>query len=168
MCTTPKSLRVIKIVDGTTVDGPGFRTSIYFAGCTHHCHGCHNPSTWAPNAGHDMTITELLSIIKENDFDVTFSGGDPMFQVEQLTPLAKEIKKIGKTVWLYTGYTFEAVISNPKLIQILPYIDVMVDGPFIESERDTTLLFKGSTNQRLIDVQYWLKTGATKIWESDF
>lgn len=161
-------LRVIYIVDGTTVDGPGFRTSIYFAGCTHHCPGCHNPSTWDPNAGHDMTIAELLNKIKENDFDVTFTGGDPIFQVEKITILAQEIKKMGKKIWLYTGYTFEALISNPKLAQILPYIDVVVDGPFIEAKRDTSLLFKGSANQRLIDVNYWLNTKSIKIWESEF
>lgn len=168
MCKISNILRVINIIDGTTVDGPGFRTSIYFAGCTHHCSGCHNPSTWDPKSGYDMTTEQLLSKIKENDFDVTFSGGDPMFQVEQLTTLAEEIKRIGKTIWLYTGYTFEQIISSDNLSRILPYVDVIIDGPFIECQRDTSLLFRGSSNQRLIDVRHWLETGTLKLWESDF
>ncbi len=168
MCKNSNILRVISIVDGTTVDGPGFRTSVYFAGCEHHCPGCHNPESWDPNAGQEMTIEELLNRIAENDFDVTFTGGDPLLQIAPLTNLAFQISALGKRIWLYTGYTFESIIPSPKLSKILPYIDVIVDGPFIESQRDISLIFKGSTNQRLIDVSQWRESGLIKLWESDF
>ena len=100
-------MRVLKIIDGTSVDGPGLRTSIYFAGCSHHCHGCHNPQSWDPASGEEVDIEAILGRIEENDFDVTFSGGDPLYQVEKLTELAKRIKMCGRNIWCYTGYSFE-------------------------------------------------------------
>lgn len=161
-------LRVVDIVDGTTVDGPGFRTSIYFAGCQHHCPGCQNPSTWDPASGKDMSYDEILNRIEGAGFDVTFSGGDPLFQVEALTELADKIRRMGKRIWLFTGFLFETVVSDRKLNKILPYIDVIVDGPYMADKRDTSLLFRGSSNQRLIDVAYWRATGQIRLWESDF
>ncbi len=147
------TLQVIDIVDGTSVDGPGLRTSIYFAGCPHHCFGCHNPHTWDYNAGQEMTIDKIMERIIENDFNVTFSGGDPLAQIDSLIILAKKIKDIGKTIWCYTGYRYEDVISNKSLSKILPYIDVIVDGKFIIKLKEPGLLFRGSSNQRLIDVK---------------
>ncbi|MDE6295934.1 MAG: radical SAM protein, partial [Muribaculaceae bacterium] len=123
----------MNIVRGTTVDGPGFRTSIYFAGCPHHCPGCHNPSTWDADAGDIMTLDEILEVVTDEDFDVTLTGGDPLFNPEKTAILAKEIKKLNKNIWLYTGYTYENIIHDPHLRQPLPYIDVIVDGPFIEA-----------------------------------
>lgn len=161
-------LRVIDIVEGTTVDGPGFRTSIYFAGCLHHCPGCQNPSTWDPASGKDMSYDEILNRIEGAGFDVTFSGGDPLFQVEALTELAYKIRRMGKRIWLFTGFLFETVVSDRKLNKILPYIDVIVDGPYMADKQDTSLLFRGSSNQRLIDVAYWRATGQIRLWESDF
>lgn len=161
-------LRVVDIVDGTTVDGPGFRTSIYFAGCEHHCPGCQNPMTWDHMAGRVMTVAEILRKIDENDFDVTFSGGDPLYQVEPLVSLAKEIRRRGKTIWCFTGFVFEEILANSRLSKILPYVEVMVDGPFIESQRDIELLFRGSTNQRLINVADTVASGHTVLWTSDF
>lgn len=166
--TEDVTLRVVDIVDGTTVDGPGFRTSIYFAGCEHHCPGCQNPATWDPMAGKGMTIGELLQRIEENDFDVTFSGGDPLFQADPLALLAREIRKLGKTIWCYTGYLFETVQHDKRLSALLPFIDVMVDGPFAESQRDIELLFRGSSNQRLINVAETLASGHIVLWKSDF
>lgn len=161
------TLRVVDIVEGTTVDGPGFRTSIYFAGCEHHCRGCQNPDTWDAKSGHDMSIADLINIIRLNDFNVTFSGGDPLFQIDALVELAKAIRAEGKSIWCYTGYTYERVCESPTLSRLLPYLEVLVDGPFIESQKDIQLLFKGSANQRLIDVN---KSTATAIvlWESTF
>lgn len=161
-------LRVVDIVDGTTVDGPGVRTSIYFAGCEHHCPGCQNPMTWDHTAGRYMTVAEILRTIDENDFDVTFSGGDPLYQVEPLVSLAKEIRRRGKTIWCFTGFVFEEILANSRLSKILPYVEVMVDGPFIESQRDIELLFRGSTNQRLINVADTVASGHTVLWTSDF
>lgn len=161
-------MQVIDIIDGTTVDGPGFRTSIYFAGCGHHCPGCQNPSTWDAEAGHKMTMDEIMQVINENNFNVTFSGGDPLYQIDEILPLAQTIKESGRTIWCYTGFTYEQIASSSHLYRILPLIDVLVDGPFVESLRDISLLFKGSSNQRLIDVPQTLAKGEITLWESDF
>lgn len=161
-------MRVVDIIDGTTVDGPGFRTSIYFAGCNHHCPQCHNPSTWDPASGIKMTISEIMQRINHNDFDVTFSGGDPLLQIDQLIELAKRIKTTGRNIWCYTGYDIEQIISNRHFLPLLEYVDVIVDGRFMANLRDTSLLFRGSSNQRLIDIGHWRKTGQLRSWESDF
>ncbi|MDE5793643.1 MAG: anaerobic ribonucleoside-triphosphate reductase activating protein [Muribaculaceae bacterium] len=142
--------KVLDIVKGTTVDGPGFRTAIYFAGCSHQCQGCHNPQSWDFNAGTEMTIDELMDIIEEEDFDVTLTGGDPLYHPEEIAVLAKRIKETGHTVWLYTGFTIEEIRASERLSIPLPYLDVIVEGPFIQSLRDPDLLFRGSSNQRII------------------
>ncbi len=146
------TLRVIDIIDGTSVDGTGLRTSIYFAGCSHQCPGCHNPSTWDFNAGRDMTIDQLIEHIIDNDFNVTFSGGDPLYQLEPLTELARRIKSVGKTIWCYTGFVFEDLVADKKYAELLSLIDVLVDGPYIQSLRDPDLPFRGSSNQRIIEI----------------
>lgn len=153
--TSTDTLRIIDIIAGTTVDGPGLRTAIYFAGCDHRCPGCHNPQSWDPMAGHNVTVQEIMERIKEEDFNVTLSGGDPLQQpLETLTALIKAIHAIGKTVWCYTGYRYEEICQRPEMACLLNEIDVLVDGPFVESLRDTSLLFKGSANQRLIDLHH--------------
>ncbi len=147
-----KPLRVIDIVEGTSVDGPGLRTSIYFAGCHHACPGCHNPQTWDPTAGRDMTVEDLMEVICTADFDVTLTGGDPMYQAEALLPLVRRIKEAGYNLWCYTGFTLEQLAGQPHMQALLDYIDTLVDGPFIEALRDTDLIFRGSSNQRIIDL----------------
>ncbi|MDE6854321.1 MAG: 4Fe-4S cluster-binding domain-containing protein, partial [Muribaculaceae bacterium] len=92
-------LRVVRILEGTSVDGPGLRTSIYFAGCAHHCPGCHNEHTWDFAAGRDMTVDEIMATVGYNGFPVTFSGGDPLYQAERLVPLAKAIRSLGLSIW---------------------------------------------------------------------
>ena len=154
MCNTPK-IRILDILEETMADGPGFRTSIYCAGCAHHCPGCHNPQSWDFKGGYEVTIEELLDIIKADEFaNVTFSGGDPFYQVEAFTELARRIKEeTGKTIWCYTGFTYEEIQADSRLSQILPYLDVLVDGPYVEALRDTNLRFRGSSNQRIIDLK---------------
>jgi len=144
------TLRVVDIIDGTSVDGPGLRTSIYFAGCAHQCHGCHNKSTWDFSAGHEMSVSSLMERILINDMNVTFSGGDPLYQFIPLTKLAAAIKEAGKTIWCYTGFTFEELATDKRYARLLSLIDVLVDGPYVETLRDPDLLFRGSSNQRLI------------------
>lgn len=153
------TLRVLDIIEETMVDGVGLRTSIYFSGCAHKCDGCHNPQSWDAYAGKEYTIDELLDIIKSDPFaNVTFSGGDPFFQVGAVTELAMRIKEeTDKTLWVYTGYTIEKIIQTRFLARMLPYIDVLVDGPFVKELRNTDLPFRGSENQRIIDVQKYLK-----------
>ena len=145
-------MRILDIVPGTSVDGPGLRTAIYFAGCKHCCHGCHNPQSWDFTGGHEMTMEEVLKEVADNDFDVTLTGGDPMYHAEELVSLAVEIKKMGKDIWCYTGFMYEDIISDVHMSHLLEHIDVLVDGPYIESLRDIHLLFRGSSNQRLINV----------------
>lgn len=144
--------RVLDIVRGTTVDGPGFRTAIYFAGCNHACPGCHNPQSWDFSGGDEMSLEELIAIVEEEDFDVTLSGGDPLMHPQEIAALCKEIKKLGKNIWLYTGYTIEEIQADERLQAPLPYLDVIVEGPFVESLKDPDLQFRGSSNQRIIYV----------------
>lgn len=144
------TLRVVDIVEGTTVDGPGLRTSVYLAGCRHACPGCHNPQTWPMDAGEDMTVDRLLEIIDRADFNVTLTGGDPVYQAARLIPLLKALAERQKTVWLYTGFTYEELLEMPEAAAMLPYLEAVVDGPFIAAQRDKSLRFRGSVNQRII------------------
>ena len=159
-------LSILDILEDTTVDGPGFRTAIYAAGCPNGCPGCHNPESWDINRGHWMSTEEILEkVLADNFADVTFSGGDPMFQQEGFTLLSHAIKERSrKNIWCYTGYTFEKLLRNPRQAQLLKYIDVLVDGKFKKELRDEELYFRGSRNQRLIDVQTSLQKGETVIY----
>lgn len=163
------AIRVLNILHDTTVDGPGFRTSIYCAGCSHHCPGCHNPQSWDFTAGFDMEIEQLMQEISGDPFaDVTFTGGDPFFQAEEFSSLARRIKaETTKTIWCYTGFRFEKLLSVPSCLRLLKELDVLVDGPFIMEQRSTDLLFRGSANQRLIDVKASLETGNVVLWQRD-
>lgn len=162
-------ISVIKIVEDTTVDGPGFRTTVYAAGCPNACPGCHNPQSWNKSAGTMMDVDDIFKIIQADDFaDVTFSGGDPMFQPEGFARLARRIKKeTDKNIWCYTGYTFEKLLQNDKQKELLQWIDVLVDGPFIEKQKDPDLRFRGSKNQRLIDVPRSLNNGHVELYHNN-
>ena len=158
-------LRVLHIVEGTSVDGPGLRTSIYMAGCRHHCQGCHNPASWDFKGGEERTIDELMQVIAYNEAPVTLSGGDPLQQPDGTRALIRRIKQeLGYNVWCYTGYTWEEIADNASLLDVVKDLDVLVDGPFIQSERDITLRFRGSRNQRLIDVPRTLASGIVTLW----
>ena len=156
-------ISVLSVIEDTMVDGPGFRTSIYCAGCRHGCEGCHNPQSWDFEGGHAMTTDELMDIIEADPYaNVTFSGGDPMYQPEGFAELARAIhKRTHKDIWCYTGFTFETLVNMPRQRALLQEVDVLVDGPFVRSERDESLLFRGSRNQRIIDVQASLEARQT-------
>ena len=159
--------QILDIVKGTTVDGPGLRTSIYFAGCSHHCKGCQNPQSWDPANGYPMSLDELMQVIEEEDFDVTLSGGDPLLEPEKMSLLIKAIKKKGRNIWIYTGYVWEEIMGNELLLNAIKEADVLVDGRFIENLRDTDLRFRGSSNQRVIDIPKSLKTGGISLISFD-
>lgn len=143
--------KVLDIRRGTTVDGPGFRTSIYFAGCNHACPGCHNPESWNFNGGVEMSADEILKVIEEEDFDVTLSGGDPLMHPEKINYLCREIKsRLNKNIWLFTGYTISQIRLSPSLRKGVEFVDTLVEGRFIQSLRDPDLSFRGSSNQRII------------------
>ena len=160
-------IKILDIIEDTTVDGPGFRTTIYCAGCAHHCEKCHNKHSWNFDQGRDVSTDELMKVIVSDPYaNVTFSGGDPMYQADGFAELARAIKSCTKKdIWCYTGFTFEALLKMPKQRALLELVDVLVDGPFVDSLKDSDLLFRGSSNQRLIDVQESLRTGTVVLWK---
>ena len=162
-------LSVLAIVEDTTVDGPGFRTAIYAAGCPNHCPGCHNPESWDIQQGTWMETEEVVSHVLADEFaNVTFSGGDPMFQPEGFAEVAEAIKAHSdKTIWCYTGYRYEELVRHPQQKRLLRSIDVLVDGRFEQALRDESLLFRGSSNQRLIDVPASLRAGEVVLFRYD-
>ena len=152
--SSTNNIRVLDIKYGTSVDGFGLRTSIYCAGCQNHCPGCHNPQSWDENGGEPVSIDVLFKNIVDADMNVTFTGGDPMLHPEGFIELAQMIKNnTDKNIWCYTGYKFEYLMQHPTRRKLVELCDVIVDGPYIESERDLSLHFRGSRNQRVIDVQ---------------
>ena len=147
------SIRILEIKYGTSVDGIGLRTSLYCAGCENRCPGCHNPQSWDENEGETIPINVLFHHIVEADMNVTFTGGDPMLHPEGFIKLAEMIKRqTDKTIWCYTGYQFEDLLLHPTRRKLVELCDVIVDGRYIEAERDLSLHFRGSRNQRIIDV----------------
>lgn len=152
-------IRVVDIVPGTSVDGPGLRTSVYIAGCRHKCPGCHNPQTWDFNHGNLMTVDEILSVIEENGFDVTLTGGDPLYSVEALSPLVEAIADAGYKIWIYTGYKWEEVLKIEGIDRVLSHVEAIVDGLFEMDKRDLSLSFRGSSNQRIVNVPMTLSSG---------
>lgn len=148
-------MQVLKIIDETMADGPGLRTSVYVAGCSHHCPGCHNPESWEFNQGDYWDPVELAKELIKNPYtNITFSGGDPLYQVSEVLECCKYIKQYSsKNIWVYTGFSLEQVISMSLFNKLLPYIDTIVTDPYIESMRDTNLKFRGSSNQRITNIK---------------
>ena len=159
------TISILEIVEDTTVDGPGFRTSVYSSGCPHRCPGCHNPQSWEIDNGHPVETEEILKIILADPFaDVTFTGGDPMFQPQGFAELAQAIRENStKNIWCYTGYRFEDLLQNPAQKALLEQIDVLVDGRFIDALKNDELRFRGSSNQRIINVPASLEKGETFV-----
>ena len=162
-----ETISILEIVEDTTVDGPGFRTSVYSSGCPHRCPGCHNPQSWEIDNGHPVETEEILKIILADPFaDVTFTGGDPMFQPQGFAELAQAIRENStKNIWCYTGYRFEDLLQNPAQKALLEQIDVLVDGRFIDALKNDELRFRGSSNQRIINVQASLEKGETVVMD---
>lgn len=149
-------LRIAGITENSIVDGPGIRYVLWCQGCEHHCPGCHNPQTHDKQGGIDVEILELVSTIHALSYHsgITLSGGDPMMQAESLIELLKQCQNIN--VWCYTGYTWEECLQDPQKKELLQYIDVLVDGRFMK-EKMPGGMWKGSHNQRIIDVPQSLK-----------
>lgn len=145
-------LRVLQIVPGTSVDGPGLRTSVYFAGCSHHCPECHNQISWDFAGGEEMTPERLAEIVIAHGFNVTLTGGDPLQHPDlpAMLRFVRLIKAEGLKVWCYTGYTFEELQRMPELAELLGEFEAIVEGPYIAAQRDTDLRFRGSRNQRIL------------------
>lgn len=156
-------LRISGIVHDSIVDGPGLRYSIFTQGCPHHCEGCHNPQTHPLKGGKKISLRKIKKDILSNPLlqGVTLSGGDPFVQAKQLLPVAQFIKEHGLELACYTGYLYEILESGqiPYAKELLTYIDILIDGKFVLSQKSMNLKFKGSANQRTIDVQSSLKEG---------
>jgi len=158
-----ENMKIIKIFKETISDGFGFRYSIYFSGCTHYCEGCHNHETWRGDIGRVLDREYMDEIVEEINGNsmldgITLSGGDPFFNPAELLEFLEEIKaRTHKNIWSYTGYTFETLLVDPIMRQCLNYIDVLVDGKFQKADYHPELYFRGSSNQRIIDIKESLK-----------
>ena len=169
-------LKLSGIIQDSIVDGPGIRTVIFTQGCPHHCPGCQNPDTWDFEGGTEMSVERVYEIIRSNPLgrSVTFSGGEPFSQPEELTRLAKMLKKDGYEIASYTGYTVEQLLRGTEAQkELLANIDVLVDGPFLLSERSLDVIFRGSRNQRILNAKESLKKGmaveeTSPRWHGDY
>lgn len=150
-------IRVCGVEPESIVDGPGFRYVLFVQGCPHHCHGCHNPESWDPEAGVEMTAAEVFEEIAANPHlrGVTFSGGEPFEQVGALIPLARMIREAGLSLMSYSGYTLDELEArkDPQTDELLGMLDILVDGRYDEKLRNLTLIYCGSENQRVIDMR---------------
>ncbi|MDR2897817.1 MAG: anaerobic ribonucleoside-triphosphate reductase activating protein [Spirochaetaceae bacterium] len=165
-------VRISGISEESVVDGPGYRFVIFTQGCPHDCPGCHNPQTHPCEGGSVVTGSHLLGQIRKNPLlrGVTFSGGEPFIQAGNLVPLAKQIRSLGKDIVTYTGYTWEFLNSGSNTEnswrELLTQTDYLVDGPFIEELKSLSIPFRGSANQRIIDVQASLDRDSPVVLET--
>ncbi len=163
-------MRIAGIIKDSIVDGVGIRDTIFFQGCPHHCKGCHNPQTWDYYGGTEMSIEDVLNELKDTSNDITISGGEPLEQFDELIHLLEAIKNTTtKRVWLYSGYNFNFdIMSDVYVLNLLSnYVDVLIDGRFVEHLKDSNLLFRGSSNQRLIDLPKSVKAERIILWEDE-
>ena len=162
-------IRLSGITKESVVDGLGFRYVLYAQGCPHHCKGCHNPSTHSFEGGELMDVESIVHDIKKHPMldGITCSGGECFEEAEQFALIAKEVKAMGLNVWAYTGYTFEEIMQYKNehrgWNEFIKYIDVVVDGKYQEEDKDLALCFRGSSNQRIIDMQKTLHTGKLSL-----
>ena len=162
-------IRIFGLEGDSIVDGPGIRLTVFTQGCIHHCEGCHNPESHDPNGGKIYDTDKIIKYASENPLydGVTLTGGDPFYQPVLCAVIAEGVKKLGLNVWTFTGYTWEQIMEsgNEDFMRLLKATDVLVDGRFELDKRSLELKFKGSSNQRTIDVQESLKKGEVVLWE---
>ncbi|HEX7715057.1 MAG TPA: anaerobic ribonucleoside-triphosphate reductase activating protein [Bacillota bacterium] len=166
------TVRIAGVATESVVDGPGIRSTVFFQGCRHACPGCHNPETWDTAGGRQVTLAELIDLLKLNPLisGVTFSGGEPFLQAGPAAVLGNHLRKLGLNLWVYTGFTWEDLMNTPDHPEnqaLLEIATVVVDGPFRQQLKDLSLPFRGSANQRLIDAQASLAAGRVVIWSPD-
>ena len=154
-------IRLFGTVDDSIVDGPGLRYTIFTQGCFHNCSGCHNPKSHDINGGYLKDIQDILSEITANPLldGITLSGGEPMLQVKPLIEIYKEVKAMGLNIVVYSGFTYEEILKDAKKKELLQLCDMLIDGKFEQDKKSLALLYRGSANQRLINVQESLKQG---------
>ena len=156
-------MRIAGIVRDSIVDGIGIRDVVFFQGCGKRCKGCHNPETWDYMGGCHRFIGDVVNELSDSSNDVTISGGDPIDQIEDLVEMCKQFRERGKRIWVYTG---NVVNPTKHIYRVLAqYVDVIVDGRFVEELKDTNLLFRGSSNQRIIDLPKSVAAEEIILWE---
>lgn len=163
-------LRVSGIVKESYTDGVGIRYTIFVQGCDHKCNKCQNPETWDFNGGIDCDIDDIIKDIKQDPLldGITLSGGDPMYRPKEILELIERIKaETNLNIWVYTGFTFEECLGDKDRLEVLKKIDTLVDGRYEEQHRSLHLRFRGSSNQRIIDIQKTLETGKIQILIDD-
>ena len=163
-------IRIMSITYSSAVDGEGFRDTLFVNYCPHHCPGCHNPQTWDKENGKNMSLRDIYNdLTKSYVTNITYSGGEPFCQAENLTVLTKYIKETtNKTIWIYSGYLYEELINDSIKFELLKLCDVLVDGRFEKKYFKENLRFKGSENQRIIDIQKSLNEGKVILWKDPF
>lgn len=165
------SIRLAGIVRESIVDGPGIRFTVFCQGCPHGCEGCHNPETHDFAGGSDCSIDKLIAEIDKDPLlaGVTFSGGEPFCQPEGFVNLGMKIKERGLNITTFSGYTLEKLTEmaaqNADVGRLLELTDILIDGPFVKEQRDLTLQFRGSRNQRVIDMNKTRERGEMILWE---
>ncbi|MDE6195318.1 MAG: anaerobic ribonucleoside-triphosphate reductase activating protein [Erysipelotrichaceae bacterium] len=161
-----KTLRLAReLQTDSIVDGIGLRTVLWLQGCTHDCLGCHNPSTHAVDGGIEVALSDVIHEIKGCRYQsgLTLSGGEPFLQASSLVEVVKEVRSSSFNIWAYSGFTFEELLAKEEYKQLLSYIDILVDGRFCIEQKDERLQYKGSKNQRIIDVQRSIQEGYVVI-----
>ena len=159
------TLRLAGVIRESIVDGPGIRMTVFVQGCPHHCKGCHNAHTWDFDGGYNGSVARIIEEAAKDKLikGITLSGGEPFAQAQALTELAKQARAIGLNIFCYTGYTFEYLLAHfddhPEYRELLEQCDWLVDGPFIEEQLSLMLHFRGSRNQRILDVPASLQKG---------
>lgn len=152
-------IRISGIIEESIVDGPGIRFVVFTQGCSHNCKGCHNKESQSFIGGEFIEIDKIINMIQSNPLlkGITLSGGEPFEQVEECLDLAKKVKEIGLDVVAYSGYTVERLLENEQYRRLLKEIDILIDGPFILEKRTELLKFRGSENQRIIELKNYIK-----------
>ena len=163
-------LWMMDISYSSAVDGTGFRDVLFVTGCPHHCPGCHNPETWEMEKGRQVPLQEVYDNLMRSDItNITYSGGEPFAQAAALAELTREIRAhSAKTIWVYSGYLYEELAADPEKRALLELCDVLVDGRFEQEKTELNLRFKGSTNQRIIDIPASLAAGEAVLYDLAF
>ena len=164
-------MRIANTVDDSIVDGHGLRFTVFTQGCPHHCPGCHNPGTHDPCGGREVPLEELEQQMKKNPLieGITLSGGEPFAQAADCAELARRAHEHGLNLWTFSGYRYEDLRDrgDPDWTALLEQTDVLVDGPFLQDQKSYELRFRGSRNQRLIDMKQSLTRGRVVLWEEE-
>lgn len=167
-------MRLSGITPESLVDGPGLRYVLFTQGCTHHCPGCHNPESWDTDSGKEFTVTQIIRLLKQQKNiikGISFSGGEPYLQACELAQVAMAARQTGMDVVTYTGFTYEQLMelgnNNEDITAFTDASDILIDGKYIHELKTTTLPFRGSSNQRIINLVETRKKGRIVLWKEE-